>query len=35
MGDSYRRDNPHSEQDHKTCVSLLECRFHVRLSFDL
>jgi len=34
MGGAYR-DNSHSEQSHKTCVPLLECRFHVRLSFDL
>ena len=34
MGDSYRRDNSDSEQGHKTCVRLPECRFHVRLSFD-
>ena len=34
MGDSYRRDNSHSEQGHKTCVLLLECRFHVHLSFE-
>ena len=34
MGGSYRRDNSHSEQGHKTWVPLLECRFHVHLSFE-
>jgi hypothetical protein len=34
MGGSYGRDNSHSHQGHKTWVPLLECRFHVCLSFD-